>query len=80
MIGYCLSNNNEMCYSTKIQTFSRTKHSLCTCRSRQWLSSMHFFNLGMSDRPAYLSADYSVPCSNVMKQLSQFAVLEKKAL
>jgi len=28
MIGYYLSSNNEMCYSTKIQTFSRTKRSL----------------------------------------------------
>ena len=28
MIGHYLSNNNEMCYSTKTQTFSRTKHSL----------------------------------------------------
>ena len=52
--------------------------NICTCWSRQWLSSMHFFNLGMSDRPAYLSADYSVPCSNLMKQLWQFAVLEKR--
>jgi len=28
MIGHYLSSNNEMCYSTKIQTFSRTKRSL----------------------------------------------------
>ena len=28
MIGYYLSSNNEMCYSTKIQTFSRTKQGL----------------------------------------------------
>jgi len=27
MIGHYLSSNNEMCYSTKAQTFSRTKHS-----------------------------------------------------
>jgi len=27
MIGHYLSSNNEMCYSTKTQTFSRTKHS-----------------------------------------------------
>ena len=28
MIGHSLSSNNEICYSTKIQTFSRTKHNL----------------------------------------------------
>ena len=27
MIGYYLSSNNEMCYSTKTQTFSPTKHT-----------------------------------------------------
>jgi len=28
MIGHYLSSNNEMCYSTKIQTFPRTKQGL----------------------------------------------------
>ena len=28
MIGHYLSSNNEICYSTKIQTFLRTKHNL----------------------------------------------------
>ena len=28
MIGHSLSSNNEICYSNKIQTFSRTKHNL----------------------------------------------------
>ena len=28
MIVHYLSSNNEMYYSTKIQTFSRTKHNL----------------------------------------------------
>ena len=28
MIRYYLSSNNEMCYSTKIQFFSPTKHTL----------------------------------------------------
>ena len=28
MIEHQLSNNNEMCYSTRPQTFSRTKRSL----------------------------------------------------
>jgi len=27
MIGYYLSSNNEMCYSTKNQTFLPTKHT-----------------------------------------------------
>ena len=31
MIGHYLSSNNKICYSTKTQTFSRTKHSLTTC-------------------------------------------------
>ena len=28
MIGHCLSSDNEMYFSIKIQTFSRTKHNL----------------------------------------------------
>ena len=28
MIEYYLSNNNEMCYNVKIQTFSQTKHTV----------------------------------------------------
>ena len=38
MIGYYLSNNNEICYSTKTQIFSPIKHTLCdggvSCRIR----------------------------------------------
>ena len=51
MIGHYLSNNNKMCYSTKIQIFSPTKHALnrppmhlslsavsrCTCTPTQTL-------------------------------------------
>jgi len=51
MIGHYLSNNNKICYSTKIQIFSPTKHALnrppmhlslsavsrCTCTPTQTL-------------------------------------------
>jgi len=40
MIGHYLSSNNEMCYSSKIQTFSPTKHTCSYCHKPRKTSSV----------------------------------------
>ena len=42
MIGYYLSSNNEICYSTKIQTFTPTKHTLTDHLFSQPLAADHW--------------------------------------